>query len=202
MMGAGIGAGLATIGAGHRHRPDRWARPWKAWRASRRLQGNIMTSCADSFGARRGRGAVRRRRGAADRTQVHVLIPGGGARPGARPPTSHPPDFPCVSCVRLCRRFDDVRRHARCSRRKPAAPGGTLMSLQSNLMFWTLLIFLVLFFLLTKFAFKPITAAVEAREKSLEEALDRRQARPRRGGEAARRAPARRSRRRGARPRS
>ena len=51
------------------------------------------------------------------------------------------------------------------------APGGSLMSLQSNLMFWTLLIFLVLFFLLTKFAFKPITAAVEAREKSLEEAL-------------------------------
>ena len=51
------------------------------------------------------------------------------------------------------------------------APGGTLMSLQTNLMFWTLLIFLVLFFLLSKLAFKPITAAVEAREKSLEEAL-------------------------------
>lgn len=51
------------------------------------------------------------------------------------------------------------------------ASGSTLMSLQTNLMFWTLLIFLVLFFLLTKFAFKPITAAVEAREKSLEEAL-------------------------------
>ncbi|MDE3129037.1 MAG: F0F1 ATP synthase subunit B [Gemmatimonadota bacterium] len=48
---------------------------------------------------------------------------------------------------------------------------GTLMSLQTNLMFWTLLIFLVLFFLLSKLAFKPITAAVEAREKSLEEAL-------------------------------
>lgn len=53
----------------------------------------------------------------------------------------------------------------------PPASGGTLMSLQTNLMFWTLLIFLVLFFLLTKLAFKPITAAVEAREKSLEDAL-------------------------------
>ncbi len=52
-----------------------------------------------------------------------------------------------------------------------APPGGTLMSLQSNLMFWTLIIFLVLFYLLTKLAFKPLTAAVEAREKSLEEAL-------------------------------
>lgn len=51
------------------------------------------------------------------------------------------------------------------------APGGALMSLQTNLMFWTLIIFLVLFWLLTKFAFGPITAAVEAREKSLEEAL-------------------------------
>ncbi|HVA58802.1 MAG: F0F1 ATP synthase subunit B [Gemmatimonadaceae bacterium] len=49
--------------------------------------------------------------------------------------------------------------------------GDSLVSLKNNLMFWTLLIFLVLFFLLTKFAFKPITAAVEAREKSLEEAL-------------------------------
>lgn len=52
-----------------------------------------------------------------------------------------------------------------------SAAGGSLMSLQTNLMFWTLLIFLVLFWLLTKFAFKPITAAVEAREKSLQEAL-------------------------------
>ncbi len=49
--------------------------------------------------------------------------------------------------------------------------GSSLVSLKNNLMFWTLLIFLVLFYLLTKFAFKPITAAVEAREKSLEEAL-------------------------------
>ncbi|OYV68179.1 MAG: ATP synthase F0 subunit B [Gemmatimonadetes bacterium 21-71-4] len=54
---------------------------------------------------------------------------------------------------------------------EPEASGGTLMSLQTNLMFWTLLIFLVLFYLLTKFAFKPITAAVEAREKALEDAL-------------------------------
>lgn len=49
--------------------------------------------------------------------------------------------------------------------------GSSLVSLKSNLMFWTLLIFLVLFYLLTKFAFKPITAAVEAREQALEEAL-------------------------------
>ncbi len=49
--------------------------------------------------------------------------------------------------------------------------GGSLVSLKNNLMFWTLLIFLLLFYLLTKFAFKPITAAVEAREKALEDAL-------------------------------
>jgi F-type H+-transporting ATPase subunit b len=55
-----------------------------------------------------------------------------------------------------------------------AAPpgGGGLMSLQLNLMFWTLGIFVVLYFLLRKFAFGPITAAVEAREKALEEAIE------------------------------
>lgn len=55
---------------------------------------------------------------------------------------------------------------------KAAAPGGGLMSLQVNLMFWTLLIFLGLFFILTKFAFGPITAAVEKREKALEDAIE------------------------------
>jgi len=50
--------------------------------------------------------------------------------------------------------------------------GGGLMSIQVNLMFWTLLIFGLLYFLLSKFAFGPITAAVEAREKALEDALE------------------------------
>jgi F-type H+-transporting ATPase subunit b len=54
-----------------------------------------------------------------------------------------------------------------------AAPsGGGLMAIQTNLMFWTLLIFALLYFILSKFAFKPITAAVEAREKALEEAIE------------------------------
>ena len=55
-----------------------------------------------------------------------------------------------------------------------AAPpsGGGLMSLQLNLMFWTLGIFIILYILLRKFAFGPITAAVEAREKALEEAIE------------------------------
>jgi F-type H+-transporting ATPase subunit b len=53
-----------------------------------------------------------------------------------------------------------------------AAPaGGGLMSLQINLMFWTLVIFLILFWLLRKYAFPPIFAAVEAREKALEDAI-------------------------------
>ncbi len=48
---------------------------------------------------------------------------------------------------------------------------GGLLSPHGGLMFWTLAIFLVLWFILTKFAFKPITAAVEAREKALEDAI-------------------------------
>jgi F-type H+-transporting ATPase subunit b len=51
------------------------------------------------------------------------------------------------------------------------APSG-LMSIKFNLMFWTLIIFGLLYFVLSKWAFGPITAAVEAREKALEEAIE------------------------------
>ena len=47
-----------------------------------------------------------------------------------------------------------------------------LLSPNTGLMFWTLLIFIVLMFVLARFAFKPLTAAVEAREKALEEAIE------------------------------
>ncbi len=49
---------------------------------------------------------------------------------------------------------------------------GGLLTPHGGLMFWTLVIFLLLLFVLTKFAFKPITAAVEAREKALQDAID------------------------------
>src|SRR5438477_8651079 len=52
------------------------------------------------------------------------------------------------------------------------AGGGGLMSLQANLMFWTLIIFGILYFLLSRYAFGPITAAVDAREKALEELIE------------------------------
>ena len=53
-----------------------------------------------------------------------------------------------------------------------AAPaGGGLLSPSAGLMFWTLLIFIVLMVILSKYAFGPITAAVEAREKALEDAI-------------------------------
>jgi F-type H+-transporting ATPase subunit b len=53
-----------------------------------------------------------------------------------------------------------------------AAPSHGIMDIQFNLMAWTLLIFALLYFILSKFAFGPITAAVEAREKALEEAIE------------------------------
>jgi F-type H+-transporting ATPase subunit b len=54
-----------------------------------------------------------------------------------------------------------------------AEEGGkvNLLSPNGGLMFWTLLIFIVLLFVLSRFAFKPILAAVEAREASLEAAI-------------------------------
>ena len=58
-----------------------------------------------------------------------------------------------------------------------AAEGGAqaqagLLTPHGGLMFWTLLIFVILLFVLTKFAFKPLTAAVEAREKALQDAIN------------------------------
>jgi F-type H+-transporting ATPase subunit b len=58
----------------------------------------------------------------------------------------------------------------------PGAPaeGGkvNLLDPHSGLMIWTLLIFLVLLVVLSKFAFKPLIAAVAAREQALEEAIE------------------------------
>lgn len=56
-----------------------------------------------------------------------------------------------------------------------AAEAGAKKSLLDphyGLMFWTLIIFAALFVVLSKFAFGPITRAVEARERALQDAID------------------------------
>jgi len=53
-----------------------------------------------------------------------------------------------------------------------AAPSGDLLTPVGGLMFWTLITFLILFAILGKLVFPKITAAVEAREKALEEAIE------------------------------
>jgi F-type H+-transporting ATPase subunit b len=53
-----------------------------------------------------------------------------------------------------------------------AAPEQGLMSIQVNLMFWTILIFGILFFLLKKYAYPVILGAVEKREKALADAIE------------------------------
>ena len=50
--------------------------------------------------------------------------------------------------------------------------GGGLVSLQVNLMFWTLVIFGLLYFILNKWAFPAVLGAVEAREKALADAIE------------------------------
>lgn len=47
----------------------------------------------------------------------------------------------------------------------------SLLTPSGGLMFWTLIIFVIVFFILSKFAFGPITAAVQAREAALEAAI-------------------------------
>ena len=53
-----------------------------------------------------------------------------------------------------------------------AGGGGGLVSLQVNLMFWTLVIFGLLYLILRKWGFPAILAAVEAREKALADAIE------------------------------
>ena len=51
-------------------------------------------------------------------------------------------------------------------------PRPSLLTPHGGLMFWTLIVFVVLLFVLTRFAFGPITRAVEAREKALQDAIE------------------------------
>ena len=51
------------------------------------------------------------------------------------------------------------------------APAG-LLSPNGGVMVWTLVIFIILLIVLSKYAFKPITKAVEEREQSLADAID------------------------------
>ena len=50
--------------------------------------------------------------------------------------------------------------------------GASLLTPNGGLMIWTLVIFLILMWVLSKYAIGPITAAVAAREKALEDALE------------------------------
>ena len=59
---------------------------------------------------------------------------------------------------------------------EPAHEPVNLLSPNTGLMFWTLIIFVVLLAILARFAFKPLTAAVEAREKHLEEMIKKAEA--------------------------
>jgi F-type H+-transporting ATPase subunit b len=50
--------------------------------------------------------------------------------------------------------------------------GANLLTPNGGLMFWTIVIFALLLVILSRFAFKPMLAAVEAREKKLQADLD------------------------------
>src|SRR5665213_79710 len=52
------------------------------------------------------------------------------------------------------------------------AVSGGLLSPNGGVMVWTLVIFIVLLLVLSKYAFKPITKAVEEREKALADAIE------------------------------
>ncbi|MCC7194193.1 MAG: F0F1 ATP synthase subunit B [Gemmatimonadaceae bacterium] len=53
-----------------------------------------------------------------------------------------------------------------------AEPKPGLLTSDGGLMFWSLIVFIALFFILSKFAFGPITQAVRAREDALTQAIE------------------------------
>jgi len=55
---------------------------------------------------------------------------------------------------------------------EPAQGPVNLLEPHAGLMFWTLVIFVILLVVLARFAFKPLVAAVEARERALEDAIE------------------------------
>jgi F-type H+-transporting ATPase subunit b len=63
-------------------------------------------------------------------------------------------------------------QHAANAVPEEATPSGDLLTPVGGLMFWTLVTFVILFAILGKLVFPKITAAVEAREKALEEAIE------------------------------
>lgn len=58
------------------------------------------------------------------------------------------------------------------AQRAGEAPSSGLLSPNGGVMVWTLVIFVVLLLVLSKYAFKPITKAVEEREKALADAIE------------------------------
>ena len=53
-----------------------------------------------------------------------------------------------------------------------SAQSGDLLTPNGGLMFWTFVVFVILFIVLGRLVFPEITAAVEAREKALEDAIE------------------------------
>ena len=66
-----------------------------------------------------------------------------------------------------------LQEAATASHHAEAAGGGAaLLSPNAGLMVWTVLLFVVLWVILAKFAFPKITEAVRAREQALQDAID------------------------------
>jgi F-type H+-transporting ATPase subunit b len=55
---------------------------------------------------------------------------------------------------------------------RPAFAQGPLLTVHPGLVFWTVLIFGALMFILSRYAFGPLTAAVREREKALTDAIE------------------------------
>ena len=175
MMGAGIGAGLAVIGAGigigriGGQASEAMARQPEA--------GAQIRGQRDPLGrAHRRRRAVRRRRLDARHRSSSNRWLGGRPRGRRRHALIFTRDTHALLAASFARRSLVARARAvallaqEAARRRSARP---FMKPDTGLMFWTLLIFVVLIFVLSKFAFGPSDQGRRRRaSKALQDAID------------------------------
>ena len=192
LLGAGIGLGLAVIGAGIGI-GQIGAGATQAIARQPEAAGTIARQRHHPGGAHRGSRALRPRH--RDSLQVPLIRrsePEGGpslpARAGAASRARGGgawPDSGLGTRTERVYESESDRSRPRSSfwRRRPwpsglrstrpAGGGGAgMFNINVGLSAWTIVVFLGLVFVLGKYAWKPILAAVEAREKGIQEALD------------------------------
>src|SRR5205085_10600982 len=151
------------------HRPHRWFGD-RGDGTTARDRGHHPDRRIDSRGADRRRGAVRHRRRIDDCAQVLNSIVAGASGCSGGHLLHYDRHRAYMRTLLLPLSLTIGNASFLLAQEAEKAP--PLVALRINLMFWTLLIFGLLYFMLRRWAFPAILGAVEKREQALQEALE------------------------------